>query len=91
VKKLDSIQEGDGSVLDHCCIMLANEQWTAHNAPKVPLLMAGGLGGRWKTGRSLDFESSRERSMSGLYLTIMDRMGVTLPGFGNATEQLAGI
>ncbi|MBI1311404.1 DUF1552 domain-containing protein [bacterium] len=91
VRKLDSIQEGDGTVLDNCCIMLANEQWTAHNAPKVPLLMAGGLGGKWKTGRSLDFESARERSMSGLYLTIMDRMGVTLPNFGNATEQLAGI
>jgi hypothetical protein len=91
VKKLDSIQEGDGTVLDHCCIMLANEQWTAHNAPRVPLLMAGGLGERWKTGRTLDFESASERSMSGLYLTIMDRMGVPLPSFGNATEQLAGI
>ena len=91
VKKLDAIQEGDGTVLDHCCIMLANEQWTAHNAPKVPLLMAGGLGERWKTGRSLDFESARERSMSGLYLTIMDRMGITLPEFGNATEQLTGV
>jgi hypothetical protein len=91
VKKLDSIQEGNGTVLDNCCIMLANEQWTAHNAPKVPLLMAGGLGGKWKTGRSLDFESAKERSMSGLYLTIMDRMGVTLPRFGNASEQLAGV
>ncbi|MCA9033150.1 MAG: DUF1552 domain-containing protein, partial [Planctomycetaceae bacterium] len=29
VKKLDSMQEGDGTVLDNSCIMLANEQWTA--------------------------------------------------------------
>lgn len=91
VRKLDSMQEGDGTVLDHCCIMLANEQWTAHNAPKVPLLISGGLAGKWKTGRCLDFESASERSMSGLYLTIMDRMGITLPQFGNATDQLAGI
>jgi hypothetical protein len=86
--KLDAMQEGGGTVLDNCCILLANEQWTAHNAPKIPLLMAGGLGGALETGRSLDFENSRDRKMSGLYLTIMDRMGVTLPTFGDASEPL---
>jgi hypothetical protein len=88
LSKLDSMQEGNGTVLDNCCIMLANEQWTAHNAPKVPLLIAGGLGGALETGRSLDFENSRDRKMSGLFLSIMDRMGVTLPRFGDATEPL---
>jgi hypothetical protein len=29
--------------------------------------------------------------MSSLYLSLMDRMGVRLDEFGNATEQLAGI
>lgn len=89
LRKLDAMQEGDGSVLDHSCVMLANEQWTAHNAPKIPLLMAGGLGGRLETGRSLDFENSRDRKMSALFLSIMDRMGVALPRFGDATEPLA--
>ena len=87
--KLDAMQEGDGTVLDNCCIMLANEQWTAHNAPKIPLLIGGGLGGALETGRSIDFESSNDRKMSGLYLTIMDRMGVTLPKFGDAIEPLS--
>ncbi|HET6880200.1 MAG TPA: DUF1552 domain-containing protein [Pirellulales bacterium] len=86
--KLDAVQEGDGSVLDHSCVILANEQWTAHNAPKIPLLMAGGLNGAFETGRSLDFEASRDRKMSALYLAIMDRMGVTLPKFGDASEPL---
>lgn len=89
--KLDAIQEGEGTVLDNCCIMLANEQWTAHSAPKVPLIMAGGLGGALETGRSLDFEKSNDRKMCSLYLTISDRMGVSLPQFGNSTEQLTGI
>lgn len=88
VRKLDSIQEGDGTVLDNCCIALANEQWTAHSAPKVPLLMAGGLGGSLQTGRSLDFEQEQNRKMSSLYLTLMDRMGVTLPAFGDSSEPL---
>jgi hypothetical protein len=91
VRKLDSMQEGDGTVLDNSCIMLANEQWTAHSAPKIPLLMSGSLSGTLQTGRTLDYESAAERKMSSLCLSIMDRMGVPLPAFGNATEQLAGI
>ncbi|MEQ8788316.1 MAG: DUF1552 domain-containing protein [Pirellulaceae bacterium] len=91
LRRLDGMQEGEGTVLDNSCILLANEQWTAHNAPKVPLLLAGGLGGKLETGRSLDFEQSQDRKMSGLYLSIMERMGVRLPQFGDATEPLAGI
>jgi hypothetical protein len=86
--KLDGMQEGDGSVLDHSCIMLANEQWTAHSAPKIPLLMAGGLGGALPTGRSLDYEQAKERRMSSLYLSLLDRMGLHLNEFGNSDQQL---
>jgi len=46
--KLDASQEGDGTVLDNSCILIANEQWTAHNAPKVPLLMAAAWAERLK-------------------------------------------
>jgi len=91
VRKLDSMQEGDGTVLDHSCIMLANEQWTAHNSPKIPMVMAGGLGGTLPTGRSLDYENASNRKMSSLLLSIMDRMGVALPAFGDATDRLDGI
>lgn len=91
VKKLDSIQEGDGTVLDQCCIMLANEQWTAHNAPRVPLLVAGSLSGSLQTGRTLDYDNASERNLCSLYLSILDRMGTPLPAFGSATEQLVGI
>ncbi|MCP4194813.1 MAG: DUF1552 domain-containing protein [Planctomycetaceae bacterium] len=91
VGKLDAIQEGNGTVLDNSCIMLANEQWTAHSAPKIPLLMSGSLSGSFETGRTLEYEAAKERQMSSLCLSIMDRMGVTLPAFGNATEQLVGI
>lgn len=91
LKKLDAVQEGDGTVLDHSCIVLANEQWTAHNAPKVPLLMAGGLSGTLATGRTLDYETAKDRKLSSLYLGILDRMGAAVPQFGNAKDQLIGI
>jgi hypothetical protein len=89
LKKLDGMKEGNSTVLDNCCIMLANEQWTAHNAPKVPLLIGGGMGGALQTGRSLDFENSQDRKLSGLLMTVMDRMGAPVSRFGDATEPLA--
>jgi hypothetical protein len=88
VGKLAATQEGDGTVLDNACIMLANEQWTAHSAEKVPLLMAGGLGGSFATGRSLDFEQSGNRKFSSLLMTLSDRMGHTLDQFGDSKEAL---
>lgn len=91
VNKLDSMQEGDGTVLDHSCIMLANEQWTAHSSPKIPLIMSGSLSGSLQTGRTLEYETAKERRLSSLYLSIMDRMGVHLQEFGNSNEQLVGI
>jgi hypothetical protein len=91
VNKLDSMPEGDGTVLDNSCIMLANEQWTAHNAPRIPLILSGGLGGSIKTGRSLDYESAKERKMSSLLLSLLGHMGVPMPQFGNATEPLAEV
>jgi len=91
VQKLDSMQEGDGTVLDNSCIMLANEQWTAHSAPKIPLVMSGGLGGTLQTGRSLEYETAKERRMSSLCLSLMDRMGVHLKEFGNSNEHLVGL
>lgn len=88
VGKLKDTREGDGTVLDNCCIMLANEQWTAHNAEKVPLLVAGGLGGAFRTGRTLDFQQSRNRKFSSLLMTLADRMGLRLDRFGDSSEQL---
>ncbi|MFO0903840.1 MAG: DUF1552 domain-containing protein [Pirellulales bacterium] len=88
VKKLASSQEGDGTVLDHSCIMLANEQWTAHSAERVPLLMAGSLDGAWQTGRSLDFEQNSNRKFSSLLMTLARHMGLSLDQFGDSTSAL---
>lgn len=89
--RLDAMPEGDGTVLDHSCIMLANEQWTAHSAPRIPLLMAGGLNGRIRTGQTVDYESAKERKLSSLLLNVMDHMGLHLTEFGNADQYLPGI
>jgi hypothetical protein len=93
LSKLDQMQEGDGTVLDNSCIMFVSEHWNAHNGQQVPLLLAGGLGGKLQTGRSLDYlkAGNSKRKLCSLYLTLMDRMGLPLPTFGDAQEQLTGI
>ena len=90
--KLDGMQEGDGTVLDHSCLMFINNMWSgsAHNSQKVPLLTAGGLGGQLKTGRLLDYEHrpDGERKLCSLYLSLMNRMGVPDKEFGDADAPL---
>lgn len=90
--KLEGMQEGDGTVLDHSCLMFINNMWSgsAHNSQKVPLLTAGGLNGQLKTGRLLDYEHrpDGERKLCSLYLTLMNRMGVLDKEFGDADAPL---
>ena len=90
--KLDGMQEGDGTVLDHSCLMFINNMWSgsAHNSKKVPLLTAGRLNGQLKTGRLLDYEHrpDGERKLCSLYLTLMNRMGVPDKEFGDADAPL---
>lgn len=59
----------------------------------MPMLLAGRGGGSLKTGRILDcleLGNSNRRACS-LYLSLMDRMGVALPRFGDSDQRLAGI
>jgi hypothetical protein len=93
--RLDSMREGEGSVLDNSCLMYLSNMWsgTRHDASKVPLLTVGGLGGALETGRILDYTAAGDenRKLCSLYLSLMDRMGVKLPRFGDADARLKGL
>jgi hypothetical protein len=91
--KLESMREGERTVLDNSCIMFVSEHWNAHNGRRVPVVLAGGLGGKLATGRTLDYMKAGDdrRRLCSLYLAIMDRMGLKMPAFGDTKEQLAGI
>jgi len=90
--KLDSMPEGDGTVLDHSLLMFLSNMWIGrkHDNSKLPLVLAGGLGGTLKTGRTFDFYKAGDdnRKMCSLYLSIMERMGMKVDQFGDATEPL---
>ncbi len=93
--RLDSMAEGDGTVLDNSLLMFVNNMWSGsqHDSSKVPLLTAGGLGGTLETGRVLDYENQGDenRKLCSFYLSIMNRMGVKADRFGDADVMLAGL
>jgi len=94
-QRLDAMKEGEQTVLDNSCLLFLSNMWsgTKHDNKKVPVLTLGGLGGKLQTGRALNyFESGDDnRKLCSLYLGIIDRMGVKLPSFGDATTRLQGL
>jgi hypothetical protein len=90
--KLDSMKEGDGTVLDNSCLMFLSNLWIGrkHDNFRLPLVLAGGLGGTLETGRALNYLDAGEdnRKMCSLYLSVMDRFGIKLDQFGDAQTRL---
>jgi hypothetical protein len=93
--RLDAMPEGEGTVLDNSCLMFISSMWSGsrHDSTKVPVLLAGGLGGTLETGRVLDYTDKGDdnRRLCSLYLSIMDRMGAEFDHFGDADSRLAGL
>jgi hypothetical protein len=93
--KLDSMPEGNGTVLDNSCLMFLSNLWIGrtHNNSRLPLVLAGGLGGTLQTGRTLDYVNAgdEKRKVCSLYLSLMDRMGMKLDRFGDAGNRLEGL
>src|SRR5262249_18678756 len=89
--KLRDAKEGEKSLLDNAMIVYGSGigDGNAHNHDNLPVLFAGRAGGAFKTGRHLRFP--RETPLMNLYLSMMDRMGVLVPSFGDSTGRLKGL
>ena len=93
--KLDSMKEGEGTVLDNTCLMFLSNMWIGrkHDNFRLPLVLAGGLGGTLETGRTLNYLKASEdnRKMCSLYLSLLDRFGVKLDQFGDSNTRLENL
>lgn len=81
--KLDSTPEGAGTLLDNTCVVWVNElsKGNTHSHNNIPIVMAGGLGGFFKTGRYLNFPGTVPHN--NLFLSLIQGMGLTPTTFGN--------
>ena len=52
------------------------------------MVLLGGGGGRIKGGRVLTYDEKPDRQMCRLYLSMMDKMQVRMPKFGDASQPL---
>src|SRR5204862_6671844 len=73
--RLEAMPGGDGTVLDHSCLLFLSNMWAGwkHDNTRLPVLTVGGLGGTLQTGRILDYYDQPEdqRKLCSLYLSIM--------------------
>jgi hypothetical protein len=88
LKKLSSIQEGDGTLLDNVMIVYGSglSDGNQHDHSNLPVLVAGGGAGSLKTGRHVQYK--KETPMANLLVSMLDRMGVDHGLPGDATGPL---
>jgi hypothetical protein len=91
-RKLDAIQEGPRTLLDNSMLLYCSSMLTGnHEARQLPVLLLGGGGGRIKGARIIDLLEKPDRQMCRLYLSMMDKMNLRLPQFGDASQPLEAV
>lgn len=88
LEKLDSIKEGDQTLLDSCMLMYGSglSDGNRHNNENLPILLAGGGNGSIRTGQHIRY--TRETPMTNLYLSMLDRVGAPVDYLGDSTGRL---
>jgi hypothetical protein len=86
--KLQSIPDGDGTLLDHSMVLYgsAMSDGNQHNHGPLPIILAGGASGRLKGGRHL--RNAPDTTMSNLLLAMLDKLGTPTEKFGDSTGML---
>src|SRR6202049_2014550 len=86
--KLRATPDGDGSLLDHVTIMYGSgiSNSNRHSGDNLPLMVAGGGGGRIKGGRHIKY--SDKPSIANLLVTLMDKIDVPVEKLGGSTGKL---
>jgi hypothetical protein len=88
VKKMQSLREGDGTLLDNCIMMWGSglEDGNKHSRANLPFIIAGRGGGSINTGR---FLPNTNGNQGDLLTTLLACAGVPVDRpIGNATKQI---
>lgn len=87
--KLKKIPEGDGTVLDHVLIYKGSNMGNSHRHAheKVPVILLGGIDGKFKGNRHIVFPDNTQRT-SNMLLSILNLFGIEKDKFGSSTGPL---
>jgi hypothetical protein len=88
--KMQSIQEGDGTLLDNCAIVYGSgiSDANRHRHNNLPVILAGGKNQGYKPGRHFVLPVEENTPMANLYLTMLERFGVQADKLGDSTGYL---
>ena len=86
LKELDSVPEGDGTLLDHSLVMAYSDQSYAkiHAVDGIPIMLAGNANGRMKTGYHI---AGGGAPVSRVGLTVQKIMGLGVDGWGKGSME----
>ena len=86
--RLKEIEEGDGTLLDHSMILYGSPfaDGNTHLSRNLPMMIAGKAGGKLRPGRILEHPDA---PAEGVYLSMMDLMGVPVHQIGGIDEAVS--
>ncbi|QEF99104.1 hypothetical protein Mal15_31640 [Stieleria maiorica] len=90
VRKLKSVQESSGSLLDQTMVLLTSNLGNAssHDNKNMPVLFAGG---GFKHGQHLEFDTKNNYPLPNLYLSALHRLGLHEDSFATSTSTMTGL
>jgi hypothetical protein len=88
LQKLESIREGNGTLLDHVLYLYGSGMGNpnVHDHVNLPIIVAGGAAGNMRGGRHIKYDEATP--LANLHLTLLDKVGVKLDSFADSDGQV---
>lgn len=86
LRMMDSIKEGDGTLLDNSLILATSESNFAklHTVESLPMIVAGSAGGKWRSGIHV---KSKGDTTSRIGLTMQQALGIPIGSWGTGANK----
>ena len=91
LERLNSIKEGDRTLLDNSMIMFGSglRDGMRHSPYDLPILVAGSGGGKLKTGHNIRYED--KTPLANLHHTLLSAMDIEVDRFGDSNGQFSDL
>ena len=89
IKKLDSIQEGDGTLLDNTLCFYGCATSKTHRAINYPIILSGGKNLGFRHGSHLSY--SDDIPLSNLFVTIANQLSSPTESFADSTADISEV
>ena len=88
IDRMKNIQEGDRTLLDNTALMFGSDlrEGHYHSPHDLPIIVAGGAGGRLASGQHLQYEP--DTPLANLYVSLLEAVGTPCEQFGDSTGKL---